>query len=95
MFRKLRKSKNTVSIIFEGEKINVEDGQTVAAALLSRGYFVLRDSKINSNPRSVFCMMGICFECLMIIDGFRGQQACLVQVKEGMEIKLQKDVSKN
>ena len=95
MFKKLRKSKKVVSIVFEGKKLHVEDGQTVAAALLSKGYFVFRDSKISFKPRSVFCMMGICFDCLMVIDGFRGQQSCLVQVKDGMEIKIQKNKSNN
>ena len=96
MFKNLRKTKKkVVSIVFEGKKLHVEEGQTLAAALLSNGYFIFRDSKTSFNPRSVFCMMGICFECLMVIDGYRGQQSCLVQVKEGMEIELQKNNSKN
>jgi predicted molibdopterin-dependent oxidoreductase YjgC len=34
-------------------------------------------------------MMGVCFDCLMEIDGVANQQACLVTVAEGMRINRQ------
>ena len=39
--------------------------------------------------RAPYCMIGVCFDCLMKIDGEPNRQACLVTVKEGMKIERQ------
>ena len=41
-------------------------------------------------PRAPYCMMGVCFDCLMTIDGVASRQACLVPVREGMRIERQR-----
>ena len=89
MFRKLHESLETITISFEGTDIRVAPGQTVAAALLSEGHLVFRNSVVNGHPRAAYCMMGVCFECLLVIDGQPSQQACLIQVREGMDIRRQ------
>jgi predicted molibdopterin-dependent oxidoreductase YjgC len=35
-------------------------------------------------------MMGVCFDCLVVIDGRQDQQGCLVPVADGMEIETQR-----
>jgi predicted molibdopterin-dependent oxidoreductase YjgC len=35
-------------------------------------------------------MMGVCFECLVEIDGSPNHQACMTTVRDGMSIKIQK-----
>jgi predicted molibdopterin-dependent oxidoreductase YjgC len=34
-------------------------------------------------------MMGICFDCLVEIDGVPNQRACQTLVQEGMRVKIQ------
>ncbi len=34
-------------------------------------------------------MMGVCFECLVTIDGVPNRQSCLIEVAEGMRIRSQ------
>jgi predicted molibdopterin-dependent oxidoreductase YjgC len=34
-------------------------------------------------------MMGVCFECLVTIDGNNNRQGCLIEVREGMRIDTQ------
>jgi sarcosine oxidase subunit alpha len=34
-------------------------------------------------------MMGVCFECLVTVDGVGNRQACLVHVREGMTVERQ------
>ena len=89
MFKKLYESNETISIIFEGKNLDVEIGQTVAAALLVSGNMVFRSSVVSGEPRAPYCMMGVCFECLIEIDGIPNQRACMIPVREAMEIKRQ------
>ena len=89
MFRNLDKNSKTITIFFEGSSTQVESGQTVAAALLSKGHLCFRNSPISGKPRAPYCMMGVCYECLLEIDGNSSQQACMIQVSEGMDIKRQ------
>jgi len=48
-----------------------------------------RQSVVSHRPRAPLCMMGVCFECLVEIDGQKNRQGCLVRVRKGMRIKRQ------
>ena len=89
MFRKLHKNLETIKILFEGSSLDVAVGQTVAAALLSEGHLFFRNSLISGQARGPYCMMGVCYECMLEIDGQSSQQACLIPVREGMKIRRQ------
>ena len=79
-----------VSVSFEGRWFVVPAGVSVAAALLAGGVGVFRTSIVSASPRAPFCMMGVCFECLVEINGVPGRQSCLVPVADGMDIRMQK-----
>jgi D-hydroxyproline dehydrogenase subunit gamma len=51
-----------------------------------------RCSQVSTQPRAPLCMMGVCFECLVEIDGQANQQGCMVRVREGMRIRRQMTV---
>jgi len=89
MFKKQYESHETVCIIFEGENLDVEKGQTVASAVLVGCNKVFRSSVVSGQPRAPYCMMGVCFECLIEINGIPNQRACMIPVREAMEIKRQ------
>lgn len=74
-----------VEIQVDGETRLVEAGICVAAALLRHGTTQLRQSP-GGSPRGAFCMMGVCQECVLRIDG-RIRQACLTPVRPGMLIE--------
>lgn len=78
-----------LSIVFEGEAIRVRAHLNVAAALLEAGVTRFRETPVSGAPRAPFCMMGVCFDCLLIIDGVANQQACMTPVREGMRIERQ------
>ncbi len=78
-----------VNIIFEGKQFNVPATDTVIAAVMATGSNFNRTSSISGKHRAAYCQMGICHECLMEIDGVPNQQACKIQVREGMIIKRQ------
>ena len=90
MFRRLPDvSTATVEVSIDGEVRQVRAGDTVAAALLAAGVEVCR-AMPSGAPRAPYCLMGVCFECLVSIDGIRNRQACLVPVRAGMVIETQR-----
>ena len=64
-------------------------GDTVAAALLANGVEACRQTLVSGAPRGPYCMMGVCFECLVVIDGIGNRQGCLVPLAQGMRIETQ------
>jgi len=89
MFRPVKPSgKATMTLNFEGNRIPVYNGDTIATALLRAGENHFRDAD-KLDPRAPFCMMGTCFECLVEIDGKSNQQACQTLAKDGMTIRRQ------
>ena len=79
-----------VSIDFEGRSVPAIEGETVAAALTAAGITSLRRSR-GGDPRGVFCGMGVCFECLVTVDGLPAQRACMTRVRDGMAVAAHRD----
>jgi len=90
MFRKVIAGDKTLSFRFEGADVRAEAGDSVALALLAAGIDSSRDSVVSGQPRGPYCLMGACFECLVVIDGVQNRQGCQVQVREGMVIARQR-----
>lgn len=78
-----------VTITLDGMAIEACEGDSVAAALLSASPAFTRRSPVSGAPRAPYCMMGICFECLVEIDGVPNRQACMIPVRDGMAVKRQ------
>ena len=85
-----QKNKSSIKIEFDGKIIEAVEGDTVAGAIMAAGISDFRDAPVSGAPRGPYCMMGICFECLVEVDGIGHQQACLLSVKNGMTIKREK-----
>lgn len=83
------KVSRTVGLTFNDQRLNVPAGMTVAAALLMSGISRFRATPVSESPRAPYCMMGVCFECLVEIDGVPNRQSCLIEVAEGMRIRSQ------
>ena len=79
----------TVQIEVNGQRVQVRSDLTVAAALLITGTQSFRHTPVSGQPRGPLCMMGVCFECLVEVDGVPNQQACMRQVEPGMRVFLQ------
>lgn len=89
MFRRLTPISQCLSFRFEGRTLTAEKGESVALALLASGIESCRDSVVSGRPRGPYCLMGACFECMVVIDGVPSCQGCQVQVQEGMNITRQ------
>jgi predicted molibdopterin-dependent oxidoreductase YjgC len=74
-----------VTVTVDGEPMVAYLGESVAAALLADGTATLRTTRAGAE-RGLYCGMGVCFECLVMIDGAPNTRACMTWVREGMEI---------
>ncbi len=82
-------TKDTVSFSFDGELLTATRGISVAAALLENSKLTFRHTPVSGAPRAPYCMMGVCFECLLEIDGEQNRQSCMTRVAEGMHVSSQ------
>ena len=78
---------NDISFFFNGEKFTGAKGQSVAAALMANEQTELRRTRFGEEPRSIFCGIGICFDCVVTIDGVANQRACLIEISNDMKVE--------
>ena len=74
------------SLTFDGQQIPARMGESVAASLTAAGHYACRDSH-HTGPRGVFCGMGVCSECSVVIDGQPDRLACMEPVTDGMRVE--------
>ncbi|HLQ37415.1 MAG TPA: (2Fe-2S)-binding protein [Planctomycetota bacterium] len=75
-----------VTFTFAGRAVQAHAGETVAMALWAERQQTLRRSSRDGEPRGLLCNMGICFECLVRVDGAL-VRACLVPVQAGLVVE--------
>ncbi|MCG8709399.1 (2Fe-2S)-binding protein [Brenneria sp. 4F2] len=90
MPKRIENIDTAVTFTYEGQTIQAQAGDSVAAALVGANLRSLRDSVVSGSPRGVFCMMGSCFDCLVEIEGIANRQACMTTVREGMNVRRQR-----
>lgn len=79
----------TIRMTFDGEQVLARPGESVAAALLAQDGGATRSTPITGAGRTPFCMMGVCFDCLVTIDGRNNIQSCMTPARDGMVIRRQ------
>jgi len=78
-----------IDLTINGVVVQCREGDSVAAALIAAGFSECRDTAVKEVPRGPFCMMGVCYDCLVMIDGQPNQQGCMTRVRAGMKIERQ------
>lgn len=74
-------------LILDGVPLPAEPGQSVGAALTAAGIRSWRTTRAGGRPRGLFCGIGVCFDCLVTVDGRPNQRACLTPVHDGMVLE--------
>ncbi len=91
MFRRLPNVAGPcVRITVDGRPVQAQAGETVASALLAERVKACRTTAISGTPRGPYCMMGVCFDCLVTVDGVGNRQGCLTVVRDGMTVETQR-----
>jgi predicted molibdopterin-dependent oxidoreductase YjgC len=92
MFRRIPLPENErraiVEIHVDEQRIATYEGEPLAIALLNANIVPFRHTPISGQPRAPLCLMGVCFDCLVEVDGMKNVQSCMVSVKAGMRVRL-------
>ena len=77
-----------VEIVLDGTPVEAFTGETVATVLLAHGEIATRTT-VGGEPRGIFCGIGVCFDCLVVVDGVPNTRACMTWVRDGMQVSRQ------
>ncbi len=76
----------SITLDINGNRISVQAGSTVAAAVLQSGQTTFRRS-ITGESRAALCGMGICFECRVTVNGQPHVRSCQIICRDGMDVR--------
>ncbi|MFZ5943881.1 MAG: (2Fe-2S)-binding protein [Bacillota bacterium] len=79
-----------ITFFYDGQKVKGYEGETIAAALHAAGVRVLSHSHELHKPRGLFCAIGNCSSCLMVVNGKPNVRICVEKLCEGMQVQTQK-----
>ena len=85
-------SDTVITIIVDGVPVDGLFGQTLAGVLLASGALAWRNTSFGDRPRGVFCGIGVCFDCLVIVNGQRDVRACQRRAAPGDAITFHRDI---
>ena len=74
---------------FDGRSVPFRVGQSVGAALTAAGVRSWRSTRIEGRPRGLFCGIGVCYDCLVVVDGHPNERACRTPAAAGMTVDSQ------
>jgi predicted molibdopterin-dependent oxidoreductase YjgC len=77
-----------LQLTVDGRVVHAHLGETVATVLMAEEGLAMRTTTRGA-PRGVFCGMGTCFDCLVVVDGVPNTRACMTWAREGMEVTHQ------
>ena len=83
----------TVKFTFDGKELEFYECEPIAAALKASCLMVHRQKQKEHNPRGIFCAIGRCTDCVMVVDGVPNVRTCITPLKAGMEVQTQYGVS--
>lgn len=87
-----RRKRKPVRINFNGRSIDALKGEPIAVALIASGIRIFRRTKRFHHPRGVFCALGRCTDCVMVVDGAPNVRTCVTPVRNGMDVRTLEDL---
>ena len=90
MFRRFtERPVENVTIYVDGVAIEAKATDSVAAAMFAAGLSHCRTTPVEARERGPYCMMGVCFDCLVVINGVGSRQGCMTRVRPDMSVETQ------
>ncbi|KAF2413520.1 hypothetical protein B1729_09500 [Microbacterium sp. B35-04] len=81
------KPDRTGELTFDGRSIAFREGQTIGAALAAAGVSAWRTTRVTGEPRGLFCGIGVCYDCILTVDGARARRACVTPARDGQVVR--------
>ena len=82
-----------VKFTYNGKTMEGREGEPVAMALKAAGVQIHRYTQKKHEPRGIFCAIGRCTDCVMVVDGVPNIRTCITPLKEAMRVETQYGVS--
>lgn len=82
-----------VSFTYNGQAMQGYEGEPVAAALKAAGVMIHRYTQKQHKPRGIFCAIGRCTDCVMVVNGKPNVRTCVTPLEAGMTVQTQYGVS--
>ncbi len=82
-----------VEFTFDGRTVRGFEGEPIAMALKAQGVMIHRYTTNRDEPRGLFCAIGRCTDCVMVVDGRPNVRTCVTPLKAGMKVQTQHGVS--
>jgi sarcosine oxidase subunit alpha len=76
-----------VEFFLDGRPVKAHEGETIASALMNAGSFVSRT--IDQTPLGVYCNIGVCYSCVMTVNGMPNVRICKTRVSQGCQVETQ------
>lgn len=76
-------------VVVDGVAVDAVPGQTVAGLLIGLGRQSWRETRREGRPRGVFCGIGVCFDCLVVVNGVPDVRACQRTLAPGDDVRIQ------
>ncbi|MCR4631073.1 MAG: (2Fe-2S)-binding protein [Treponema sp.] len=78
-----------VTFSLDGNEMHGYEGEPIAVALRAAGILKHRETSKQHKPRGIFCAIGRCTDCVMVVDGVPNTRTCITPLKEGMKVQTQ------
>ncbi len=82
-----------ITFTFDGKEMKGHEGEPIAIALKANGVMIHRYTKKEHKPRGIFCAIGRCTDCVMVVDGKPNIRTCVTPLQEGMDVRTQDGVT--
>lgn len=83
-----------IPFLYDGKELFGFSGEPIAAALMAAGVKVHRHTNKEGKPRGVFCAIGRCTDCVMIVNGQSNVRTCITPLEKGMVVETQEGLGK-
>jgi len=82
-----------IELTIDDQIVTAHEGESVASIMMVEGKVAMRTTT-DGDPRGVFCGMGVCFDCLVVVNDVPNIRACMTWAQGGMRVNTQRGLSK-
>jgi aerobic-type carbon monoxide dehydrogenase small subunit (CoxS/CutS family) len=83
------KERRQINFTYNSKPVCGYDGDTIAAALHAQGVMKLSESLKMKRPRGLYCAIGNCSSCHMVVNGVANVKTCITMLEDGMDVRMQ------
>lgn len=84
-----RDRQERIAITVDGEILTGPAGSSISGILLENGRDSWRTTSRDRRPRGIFCGIGVCYDCILAVNGVRDVRACQRRAEDGDVIERQ------